>query len=83
MTDKDKEPYVKMALDFKNTHASLIPEQKNILSNKKKRPVQEENDVVPKSQKRESESGMDEYVHSILVPFVKKSYEYFKSQGIV
>lgn len=117
MTDEEKEPYVKLALDYKRSISNKPIIEKQLLSKKRKRNesarIQEQKDSKKKSlsvsskssklvsvsvikkrnrsetknnilpvQKGESVDNMNEFIYSVLVPFVEKAYEFFRSKGI-
>ena len=127
MSEEEKEPYVKLAIDFKN-NLSQNPELKMLINRKRKRNIEDKKgtDIIGKKRKsgvkserkkclsvssnnqeivnisvskkrNKSELKKDkrvvaknnsiedvkEYFNSVLVPFVEKSYEFFRRQGII
>lgn len=117
MTDEEKEPYVKLALDYKRNAYNKPTIEKQLLSKKRKRNesarIQEQKDSKRKSlsvsskssklvsvsvikkrnrsetknnilsvQKGDSVDNMNEFIYSVLVPFVEKAYEFFRKKGI-
>ena len=123
MSDENKEPYVKMALDFKEKKLANQLEEKNLINKKRKRNTtgdqDEYNEIKEKKSKEKCEEKkstpvhlksnltcgkrnksevkkgkvfgnkvydekyMEEYVYSVLVPFVDKSYQFLKDKGII
>ena len=136
MTDEEKEPYLKMAIEFTNNmvaqngEGSLIAKKRKKTKKKGKKEMKEEKEDdegneekdgeeskvhVKKNKKKKSDSipnSVDEkkiknvkcdvdddnyddqenngelfnnsdFVKSVVVPFVEKSYEYFTSKGII
>ena len=125
MSDENKEPYVKMALDFKEKKLANQPKETKLINKKRKRnttgdqeqdefiEIKEEkskekcdekksssvhlksNLICGKRNKSEVKKGkifgnnvydekyMEEYVYSVLVPFVDKSYQFLKNKGII
>ena len=120
MTEEEKEPYVKLALDYKRNISNKAIIEKQLLSKKRKRNesanarIQQEQQnskrkslsvsskssklvsvsVIKKRnrsetknhilsvQKGDSVDNMNEFIYSVLVPFVEKAYEFFRKKGI-
>lgn len=76
MSEKEKEPYVKMALEFKINYISKQQEDNNFISNKRKR----KSNKVDISNHHQD---MNKYIYNILIPFIEQSYEFFKDKGII
>ena len=117
MSEEEKEPYVKLALDYKRNLSNKPIIEKQLLSKKRKRNesarTQEQKDSKRKSlsvssksskivsvsvikkrnrsetknnilsmKKSDSVDNMNEFIYSVLVPFVEKAYEFFRKKGI-
>jgi hypothetical protein len=123
MTEEEKEPYVKLAIDFKKNSTINQGEEKmlqkkrkrNIVKdvNKKKKKKKEKKNEMHKSlseslksvgfadsnsavKRNKSETKLEKmklekddcgddvknYINSVLIPFVKKSYHYFMKKGM-
>ena len=117
MSEEEKEPYVKLALDYKRNLSNKPIIEKQLLSKKRKRNetarIQEEKNSKRKSlsvssksskivsvsvikkrnrsetknnilsmKKNDSVDNMNEFIYSVLVPFVEKAYEFFRKKGI-
>ena len=117
MSEEEKEPYVKLALDYKRNLSNKPIIEKQLLSKKRKRNesarIQEQKDSKRKSlsvssksskivsvsvikkrnrsetknnilsmKKSDSVDNMNEFIYSVLVPFVEKAYEFFRKKGI-
>lgn len=121
MSDEEKEPYAKMALDFMKNQNLLNEdgEPVQMIKKKRKRPVSqgEKGHVEKKKEKksgkiktekdskcvssdekknkteRKESNGLEikekndtcvnDFIYSVIVPFVDKSYEFFNSRGIL
>jgi hypothetical protein len=117
MSEEEKEPYVKLALDYKRNLSNKPIIERQLLSKKRKRNesarIQEQKDSKRKSlsvssksskivsvsvikkrnrsetknnilsmKKSDSVDNMNEFIYSVLVPFVEKAYEFFRKKGI-
>lgn len=117
MSEEEKEPYVKLALEYKRNVSNKPIIEKQLLSKKRKRNetarIQEEKNSKRKSlsvsskssklvsvsvikkrnrsetknnilsmKKNDSVDNMNEFIYSVLVPFVEKAYEFFRKKGI-
>ena len=124
MSDEEKEPYAKMALDFMKSQNLLDKdgEPVQMIKKKRKRPVSQgdKGHVEKKKEKKEKKPGKNksekdskcvssdekknkterkesngleieekiddsvrDYIYSVFVPFVDKSYEFFNSRGLL
>jgi hypothetical protein len=121
MSDEEKEPYAKMALEFMKNQNLLNKDGEPIkmIKKKRKRPVSqgnkgnvekkkekksgkiktekdskcvssdEKNNKIEKKEsngleiKEKNDACVSEYIYSVFVPFVDKSYEFFNSRGIL
>lgn len=121
MSDEEKEPYLKMALDFMKNQNLLNKDGEPIqmIKKKRKRPASQ-GDKGHGEKKKEKKSGkiktekdsksvssdekqdkternesdaleikekndvsISEYIYSVFVPFIDKTYEFFNSRGII
>ena len=84
MTDKEKEPYVRMALQFKIDFLSQQQQQqqekRNFINQKRKREIEIEDED---STSEQHPDNMNKYISNILVPFIEKSYKFFRGKGFI